>query len=119
MTLELTDDEAALLLKELNDIIGGDRYSLSDPAPNPGNDPLQDQAPAAARPSTIAAEALRTAAGEFGEETRRRALMSGVRGIGSMAGANNSARPMPRFEPPGANDRLTVRDRPILTPRLD
>jgi hypothetical protein len=36
MTLELTDDEAALLLKELNDIIDGDRYSLSDPPPNPG-----------------------------------------------------------------------------------
>ena len=27
-----------------------------------------------------------------------------------MTGANNSARPMPRFEPPGANDRLAVRD---------
>ena len=30
MTLELTDDEAALLLKELNGIIDGDRYFLSD-----------------------------------------------------------------------------------------
>jgi hypothetical protein len=30
MTLELTDDEAALLLKELNSIIDGDRYFLSD-----------------------------------------------------------------------------------------
>jgi hypothetical protein len=30
MTLDLTDDEAALLLKELNGIINGDRYFLSD-----------------------------------------------------------------------------------------
>jgi hypothetical protein len=30
MTLDLTDDEAALLLKELNGIIDGDRYFLSD-----------------------------------------------------------------------------------------
>lgn len=30
MTLELTDDEAALLLKELNGLIDGDRYFLSD-----------------------------------------------------------------------------------------
>ena len=30
MTLELTDDEAALLLKELNGIIDGDRDFLSD-----------------------------------------------------------------------------------------
>jgi hypothetical protein len=30
MTLELTDDEAALPLKELNGIIDGNRYFLSD-----------------------------------------------------------------------------------------
>jgi hypothetical protein len=30
MTLDLTDEEAALLLKELNGIIDGDRYFLSD-----------------------------------------------------------------------------------------
>ena len=30
MTLDLTDDEAALLLKELNGLIDGDRYFLSD-----------------------------------------------------------------------------------------
>jgi hypothetical protein len=30
MTLDLTDDEAALLLRELNGIIDGDRYFLSD-----------------------------------------------------------------------------------------
>jgi hypothetical protein len=30
MTLDLTDHEAALLLKELNGIIDGDRYFLSD-----------------------------------------------------------------------------------------
>jgi hypothetical protein len=30
MTLELTDDEAALLLKELNGLIDEDRYFLSD-----------------------------------------------------------------------------------------
>jgi hypothetical protein len=30
MTLDLTDHEAALLLKELNGIVDGDRYFLSD-----------------------------------------------------------------------------------------
>jgi hypothetical protein len=30
MTLDLTDDEAALLLRELTGIIDGDRYFLSD-----------------------------------------------------------------------------------------
>ena len=30
MTLDLTDDEAALLLKELNSLIDRDRYFLSD-----------------------------------------------------------------------------------------
>jgi hypothetical protein len=30
MTLDLTDDEAALLLTELNGLIDGDRYFLSD-----------------------------------------------------------------------------------------
>ena len=30
MTLDLTDDEAALLPKELNGLIDGDRYFLSD-----------------------------------------------------------------------------------------
>ena len=30
MTLDLTDAEAALLLKELNGLIDGDRYFLSD-----------------------------------------------------------------------------------------
>jgi hypothetical protein len=30
MTLDITDDEAALILKELNDLIDGDRYFLSD-----------------------------------------------------------------------------------------
>jgi len=30
MTLDLTDHEAALLLKELKDLIDGDRYFLSD-----------------------------------------------------------------------------------------
>jgi hypothetical protein len=30
MTLDLTDDEAAALLRELNGIIDGDRYFLSD-----------------------------------------------------------------------------------------
>jgi hypothetical protein len=30
MNLDLTDDETALLLKELNSLIDGDRYFLSD-----------------------------------------------------------------------------------------
>jgi hypothetical protein len=30
MTLDLTDHEASLLLKELNGLIDGDRYFLSD-----------------------------------------------------------------------------------------
>jgi hypothetical protein len=35
MTLGLTDDKAALLLKELNGLIDGDRYFLSDRTKTP------------------------------------------------------------------------------------
>jgi hypothetical protein len=36
MTLDLTDDEAGLLLKELNGLIDGDRYSAhQDPEGDP------------------------------------------------------------------------------------
>jgi hypothetical protein len=72
MTLELTDDEAALLLKELNGIIDGDRYFLSERIrtleairvkirPEPPREPLPPLP-----------KALRPTAGECCEETRRR-----------------------------------------------
>ena len=55
MTLDLTDLEAALLLKELNG----------------QGDPCQDQTRAGARASTTAAEALRPAADDYGAEAHR------------------------------------------------
>ena len=39
MTLDLTDEEAAALLKELNGIIDADRYFLSDRIKDPEGDP--------------------------------------------------------------------------------
>ena len=68
MTLDLTDDEAALLLKELNGLIDGDRYFLSDRIktlkairakiwPEPKREPLPPPP-----------QALCPAAGGYGEE---------------------------------------------------
>ena len=79
MTLDLTDHEAALLLKELKGLIDGDRYFLSDRIktlkairakirPEPGRD------------FTTAAEAIYSAAGDSGKKTARRALRSGPAG---------------------------------------
>ena len=65
MTLELTDGDAALLWKELNGIIDGDRYFLLDRMRT------LEAIRAKIRPEPAE---LHPAAGEFGEETRGRAL---------------------------------------------
>jgi len=71
MTLDLTDDEAALLLKELNGLIDGDRYFLSDRIKTLKAIRAKiRQAGAGARAPTTATEALRSAAGECSEEER-------------------------------------------------
>jgi hypothetical protein len=49
MNLELTDEETAALLRELDGLIDGDRYFLSPRIKNPEGDPRQDQAGAGAR----------------------------------------------------------------------
>jgi hypothetical protein len=68
MTLDLTDHEATLLLKELNGLIDGDRYFLSDciktlkairakirpePAREPLPPPPKQYAPPRARPGAL------------------------------------------------------------------
>jgi hypothetical protein len=58
MNLDLTDAEAALLLKELNGIIDGDRYFLSERIRTLKGNPRQDQAGAGARAFTAAPQAL-------------------------------------------------------------
>jgi hypothetical protein len=68
MTLDLTDEETAALLRELDD-----RYFMSQHQ-DPESDPLQDQAGAGVRTFAAAAEALRTAAGNSEAETARGAL---------------------------------------------
>jgi hypothetical protein len=65
MNLDLTDEEAAALLRELNGLIDGDRYE---------GDPRQDQAGAGARAVASAAEAICATAGDRGTETARKAL---------------------------------------------
>ena len=60
MNLDLTDEEAAALLCELDHIIDSDRYFLSPRIQTLGN-PEQDAPGARARPAT-AVEALRAAA---------------------------------------------------------
>jgi hypothetical protein len=42
MNLELTDEQAAALLKELNEIIDGDRYFMSQRIRTPKGDPRKD-----------------------------------------------------------------------------
>jgi hypothetical protein len=42
MNLELTDEQAAALLKELNDIIDGDRYFMSQRISNLKGDPRKN-----------------------------------------------------------------------------
>jgi hypothetical protein len=72
MTLDLTDHEAGLLLKELNGIIDGDRYFLSDRIktlkairakirPDPAREPLPPPPKRSAPPRATAAK--RRAAG--------------------------------------------------------
>jgi hypothetical protein len=62
VNLDLTDDEAAALLRELDGLIDGDRYFLSPRIKNPEGDPRQDQAGAGARAVAPAAEAICAAA---------------------------------------------------------
>jgi hypothetical protein len=47
--LDLTDEEAALLLNELDHLIDGDRYFLFAPHPYPEGHPGEDPAGAGAR----------------------------------------------------------------------
>src|SRR6516165_10187856 len=73
MTLDLTDHEAALLLKELNGLIDGDRYFLSDRVktlkairakirPEPERKPLPQSPKRYAPPRASAARRRRTGA---------------------------------------------------------
>ena len=74
MNLDLTDEETAALLRELDGLIDGDRYFMSPRIKTPKSDPSQDQAGAGARPIASVAEAIRTAAGDREAETGRGAL---------------------------------------------
>jgi hypothetical protein len=57
--LDLTDEEAAALIKELADITGNDRYPFSRRNPRPPGHPRQAQTEAGSR-ALAAAETLRT-----------------------------------------------------------
>jgi hypothetical protein len=70
MNLDLTDDEAAALLRELDGRIDGDRYFMSPRIKTPGSHPRQDQAGAGARTIASAAEAIYATAGN-GEDAHR------------------------------------------------
>jgi hypothetical protein len=76
MTLDLTDHEAALLLKELNDLIDGDRYFLSDRIKT--LKAIRAKISPAARASS-APEALCFAEGDGGKEAARGALTGRLR----------------------------------------
>ena len=58
--LDLTDEEAAALIKELADITGNDRYPFSPRNPDPEGDPDQTQTRAGPR-ALAAAEGVRAA----------------------------------------------------------
>jgi hypothetical protein len=49
MTLDLTEEEAAALLRELDEIIETDRYPFFAPHPHPQGDPRQAQTGAGSR----------------------------------------------------------------------
>jgi hypothetical protein len=80
MNLDLTDHEAALLLKELNDIIDGDRYFLSDRIKTL-TAIRQDETRAGARGFVTTPEALRPAAGNPRTATERMKLLTGTQGL--------------------------------------
>ena len=71
MTLDLTDEETAALLRELDGLIDGDRYFMS-PRIDPESDPRQDQTGASARAVASATEAIFATAGN--SESRDGAL---------------------------------------------
>jgi len=71
MNLDLTDEETAALLRELDGLIDGDRYFMSQRIKTLKSDPSQDQAGAGARPIASAAEAICTAAGDREAEAAR------------------------------------------------
>jgi hypothetical protein len=62
MNIDLTDEETAALLRELDGIIASDRYFLSPAGADVEGDQKQDPAGASAKGAT-AAQALRAAAG--------------------------------------------------------
>jgi hypothetical protein len=68
MNIDLSDD-AALLLRELDGVIDGDRYFLSAPHPHLEGDPRLDSALSGAG-AAAAVEALRAAAGWARAATR-------------------------------------------------
>jgi len=68
--LDLTDEETAALVRELNAITDGDRYQFSAPHPDPEGDPGQAATAAGARTAT-AAEGVRAAAGARRPEAPR------------------------------------------------
>ena len=74
MNLDLTDHEAAALLKELNGLIDGDRYFLSDRIKTLKAIRAKMRPEPARAASAAAAEALRPAAGDYGEQKALRAL---------------------------------------------
>jgi hypothetical protein len=77
MNLDLTDEEAAALLRELDGLIDGDRYFLSPRHQDPESDPRQDQAGAGARAAASASEAICATASDRQAETTRRPLTAG------------------------------------------
>ena len=68
MNLDLTDHEAAALLKELNGLIDGDRYFLSDRIKTLKAIRAKMRPEPARAASAAAAEALRPDAGDYGEQ---------------------------------------------------
>ena len=80
MTFDLTDEEAALLLKELNSLIDGDRYFLSDRIKTLKAIRTKIRPETAREPTT--AEAICPAADDGRKETTGRALrLAETRGL--------------------------------------
>ena len=71
MNLDLTDEETAALLRELDGLIDGDRYFMSPRIKTPESHPRQDQAGAGARAAASAAEAIRATTGNSEAEAAR------------------------------------------------
>jgi hypothetical protein len=95
---ELTDGETAALLDELDRIIDGDRYFLSERIKTIESDPRQDRAGTGARAIASAAEAICTTTGDSEAETARGAvsLPGGVAAAGGGGGCGQLTRRDPR-----------------------